>query len=486
MATKLKKTLGFWSCFSVAVGCVVASSTLVSLGQGMGIAGAGFVIAMAAAWLLQHFSAQSYSELACMMPHAGGIRSYTRVAMGALPAVVATILGFVVPNLFAAPTELAVAGSVISEAFFPAVPPMAWGGLLLLFLTVMNVIGVDIFAKLQITFTLTMMISLTILGALGLSGIGVAPAPELPEMPFNAMGAGVLSLTALAIWLYIGIEFVTPMAQETKKPEKNIPRAMVAGLVAIFVVNLIYGFATLKYVAPEALASSNHPHVDMALAMLGKPGMIWISIVSVFASASTINTVVGVVPRMLYGMALSHELPKVFRRVHPNFRTPWVGILAMAGAMGAFFFGGICNAPNLLVFILAACCSWLFCYIIAHINVIILRVRYPKAKRPYKSRFYPVPQIVGALGMGYAIVNIAPDPSMKSSIFTIVGIMAALAIVYAVVWLRFVVKQPMFKPLSMDEAQEEWGLVEKDLNHDGIPATFAIPPVTSKAINPIA
>ncbi|SBT15001.1 APC family permease [Vibrio celticus] len=476
MGTNLKKTLGFWSCFAVAVGCVVASSTLVSLGQGMGIAGGGFVIAMIAAWLLQHFSAQSYAELACMMPASGGIRTYTRVAMGALPAVVATLLGYLVPNLLAAPAELTVAGAVLSEAFFPSLSPVLLGGLILGFLMVMNIVGVDIFARLQIVFTLTMIVSIALLGFIGLTGIGALPAPEIAEIPFNAMGTGVFSLTALAIWLYIGIEFVTPLAQETKKAEKNIPRAMIAGLVVIFAVNLVYGFALLKYVPAEQLATSNHPHVDMALAVLGKPGMIWISIVSIFASASTINTVIGVVPRMLYGMALSHELPKVFRKIHPRFRTPWVGILFMSGGIAAFFFGGIVNSPNLIVYILSACCAWLFCYIIAHLNVIILRFRYPKTRRPYKARFYPVPQIIGSLGIGYAILNIAPVPEMADAIYNLVGIMVVLALVYAVVWLKFVVKQPLFQPLGIKEAQVEWRRVNDDLVPTGIQATFVIEP----------
>ncbi|MCW8994926.1 MAG: hypothetical protein OQK77_03840, partial [Psychromonas sp.] len=118
----------------------------------------------------------------------------------------------------------------------------------------------------------------------------------------------------------------------------------------------------------------------------------------------------------------------------------------------------------------------LFCYIIAHLNVIILRVRYPKLHRPYKSRFYPVPQILGTLGIGYSIVNIAPDPAMKEPIFTLVGIMVVLAISYGVIWLKFVVKQPLFKPLSMREAQAEWIQVEADLNITGITATFGIEP----------
>ena len=168
MAHELQKKLGFWSVLAVVVGSVVASSTLVSLGQGLGIAGLGFLIAMLAAWLLQHFSAQTYAELACMMPSAGGIRSYTRIALGALPAIVASISGFLIPNLLVAPTELAVAGNILANTFGHSIIAEYWGVILLVFVVLMNIIGVDIFSRLQIFLTVVMMVTLAAMGIVGI------------------------------------------------------------------------------------------------------------------------------------------------------------------------------------------------------------------------------------------------------------------------------------------------------------------------------
>ncbi|MDR2775407.1 MAG: APC family permease [Tannerella sp.] len=454
---ELKKKLGFWSCLSVGVGLVVASSTLITLGQGAGIAGAGFIIAMFCAWVLQHFSAQSYAELACMMPSAGGIRSYTRVAMGALPAVVATISGFVIPNLLAAPTELAVASTMLSENFTSIFPPIFWGVMLLVIIMATNIIGIDIFAKFQIVFTVTMMVILTALGVIGLMGLGRV-APTLPEMPFNPMGWDVLGLTAMAVWLYIGIEYVCPLAEETVNPGKNLPRAMIIGLLLIFGVNIIYMFASLKYVPMGDLFSSNTPHLLVAEAILGKEGLQLFAIVSISASLSTLNTVIGVVPRILYGMGINRELPRFFGYIHKNFRTPVYGILFMCAATALFFVGGVAEAENLIIFIMAACCSWFLCYIIAHVNVIILRKRYPDVKRPYRTTFYPVPQIVGIIGMVYCILHIAPLPELAAPIYKIAGAMLLMAAAYAVLWLKYVTRTKLFSPLSMDEARQEWDL----------------------------
>lgn len=457
----LKRSLGFWSCLSISMGLVVASSTLVTLGQGMGIAGAGFIIAMAAGWLLQHFSAQSFSELSCMMPHAGGLRSYTRVALGAMPAMVATIAGYVIPSLFAVPLELAIVGNVVSTTFLPAVSPVVIGGVLFAILIATNILGVDIFAKSQIVFTVVMMVALILLSIIGLSGSANPGTISLSDMPFNPMGVGVLSLTALAIWLYIGIEFVTPMAQEIKNPEKHIPKAMTVGLLIIFAVNILYGLTAIKFVPLDILANSMNPHILVAQAVLGTPGLIIISIVSIFATASTVNTIIGVVPRMLYGMASHGELPKVFGKLHPKFRTPWISILIFSGAFGLLFFGGIAQATNITIFLLAAITPWLLAYIVAHIDVIVLRVRYPKINRTYKTPFFPIPQIVGSIGMLFAILNIFPDPVMKKQIFIITGSMLAITIIYSVLWIKFVMKEKLFEPACIKESKKDWGLEEQ-------------------------
>lgn len=459
---KLKRSLGFMSCLSISMGLVVASSTLVTLGQGMGIAGAGFVIAMFAAWALQHFSAQSFAELSCMMPHAGGLRSYTRVALGALPAMVATIAGYLIPNFFAAPVELAIAGSVVSSTFLPMVSPAVIGGVLFGVMVILNVLGVDIFARSQITFTAVMMISIAGLGLIGLTGMG-NPAPfAIADSAFNPMGWSVLSLTALSIWLYIGIEFVTPMAQEVQQPEKHIPKAMTVGLLIIFGINLLYGLTSLRYISGGELAGSLSPHILVAEAVLGTPGLIIISLVSVFATASTLNTVIAVVPRMLYGMAENGELPAVFGRLHPRFRTPWVSILALSGVIAAFFFGGIANASNITVFLLAAVSSWLLAYIVAHIDVIVLRVRYPKLKRSYKTPFYPVPQIIGSIGMLFAFFNIFPVPEVRNQIFILSGVFLAISILYSAFWIKIVMKEKLFTPTPILVAIREWGLEAED------------------------
>jgi amino acid transporter len=102
----LKKVLGFPSLFAAAIGLVVAQSCFVSVLQGVGNGGATFFIALIIAFLLTLCYSATWAELSLMMPKAGGISSYTVTAIGPFPAIIATISGYVIPNIMVSPAEL--------------------------------------------------------------------------------------------------------------------------------------------------------------------------------------------------------------------------------------------------------------------------------------------------------------------------------------------------------------------------------------------
>ena len=446
---KVKK-LGFWSSFSVAVGLVVASSTLVTLGQGMGAAGGGFIFAMIAAWLLQLFSAQSFGELTTSLPKSGSLNVYARMAMGPAAGILSILAGYVYMSFLTVPAELSVAGAVFNGVFAKEFSPAIFAVILLAVFTGANLLGVDIFAKLQIFLTVAMIVSMAALGIVGLMNIGNSP-PAMPETLFNPLGIGVLSLTALAVWLYIGIEFVCPMVEEIDKPSKNIPSAMFTGLVVIFIVNVLYGFASIKFVPLDSLASSDTPHILAAQAILGRGGEIWIGIISILATASSVNTFVAVIPRMLYSMAKEGEAPKLFAITHPRSRTPWVGILAVSAVYALLLFMGIAGIEKIMILIMSAAACWLLVYMMAHIIVIILRIKYPNLERPYKTRFFPIPQIVGSIAILYSIWAIWPDPVTRMEIYKYAIVAIVICAVYAMIWTIFVMKKKPFKPISIEE-----------------------------------
>jgi len=160
----LKRVLGFRSLLAVAVGLVVSQGVMVMILQGVGIGGLGFFMPLTIAFLLAIFYAFSFSELTLMLPRAGSLSTYTDVAIGPLPAMVATYAGYVVVTMFALSAELLLVDLILRDLFPEIFSPMIVATGILLVFTWLNIIGVDIFAKLQSLLAFTMVVALLILG----------------------------------------------------------------------------------------------------------------------------------------------------------------------------------------------------------------------------------------------------------------------------------------------------------------------------------
>jgi amino acid transporter len=103
-----------------------------------------------------------------------------------------------------------------------------------------------------------------------------------------------------------------------------------------------------------------------------------------------------------------------------------------------------------LLLMISAAVLWLLAYVIAHINVIILRRKYPDYHRPFKTPWYPLPQIVGIIGIVYLIINNSPSPELTGKIYINVGIFLGITLLYAVVWVKFKMKKDLFEPEPID------------------------------------
>lgn len=186
------------------------------------------------------------------------------------------------------------------------------------------------------------------------------------------------------------------------------------------------------------------------------------SVVTLLASITTVNTLLCGTSRFLYGMALREQMPGIFGRLS-KWGTPWIGILVCGIIIEVVMVTGVATAAEFVTLILASMCCYCISYIIAHIDVIVLRVRYPKVHRPFRSPLFPVPQILSMGAMVYMIYAVHPDPAIRDAVWLRAGIIMAAIVVYAIAWLAFK-KKPLFKPVPLDELMEridaEMGPVE--------------------------
>ncbi len=164
---ELKRVLGLRSLFAIAVGIVVAQVVLVSILQGVGLGGGDFFVALIIAFILTLCYVFTFSELALMLPTAGSISAYTEVAIGHVPAIVATIAGYLAPVIFGLSAELFLLEAVLDTLFPESFVQIGW--LIIIVLMLLNIMGVDFFAKVQNMLAYLMMTSLLVIGIAGLT-----------------------------------------------------------------------------------------------------------------------------------------------------------------------------------------------------------------------------------------------------------------------------------------------------------------------------
>ena len=446
----LKKILGFPSLFAAAIGLVVAQSCFVSVLQGVGNGGATFFIALNIAFLLTLCYAATYAELSLMMPKAGSISTYTLTAIGPFPAIIATISGYVIPNIMVTPAELYLLEEIFRNLFPGSIGYI--GVIVVVLFALLNILGIDIFSKVQNVLAYSMIVALVIIGISGLTtpaSTGITSLSFLKEIQLT--DNSVFSLVVLALWAFLGLEFICPLLEETKNPEKNIPKTFWWASVFLLVLYSMLALVGMRLVPAKELLGSSIPHWLLVETLYGKTGAIIMAVLAITATSTSINTVMAAVPRMMYGMACNKQLPSVFMKLHPTWKTPWFSIIVFA--VGILIVGGIFrNSKDFVVFLLiSAASAWLLTYIIAHINVMVLRKKYPNFKRPFKSPLYPLPQIVGIAGMVYALIKNAPSPEVAEKVNLVFVTFTGLTALYAFLWVKFRMKKNLFETEPINE-----------------------------------
>lgn len=109
-----------------------------------------------------------------------------------------------------------------------------------------------------------------------------------------------------------------------------------------------------------------------------------------------------------------------------------------------------------LIFQQGAIC-WFITYIIAHLDVLILRQKYPNAKRGFKSPFGFLPQVLGIISMIYMMFNIFPDPDIKAQIYKIVVVFLAATVLFSALWVKFIMKKGLFEITPLETLLQETG-----------------------------
>ncbi len=431
---KLKRVLGFGSAYGAAVGLVMSGTAMYSVANVTGTTGYATSISAILALIPMMMAAFAFGELVAMLPGGGMISDYTAPALGKFWATFALLSGYIVLVVADGGTQLVMGGLTVET--LTGVPQLVTTLLLFGIVVVINVLNVGFYGKVEAVLTVAMMVVFALFVLCGNFRVGeiYGAIPINESMPFLPEGGWktIFGATGSAIWFYIGFEFACPMAEENRKPYKNIPYALIIGLISICVLDSLFTLAIARYTDLEVLRTSEVPQMEAAKAILGKPGYIIMGILTTLAAFTTANAYIASLPRMLYGLARENLVPKCFLRINSKTRTPVVGIiftscLIMITVIIVTVNDASTSVVNSLIY--TASITWMISYAIAMIDVLVLRKKYPEFPRLWKAPWAKVTMPLGILAVIYSIYTL--KEYMLSAIICMIIVGA-----YCIIWFK--------------------------------------------------
>lgn len=445
-----EKKLGFPSVLAAGVGLIVATSSLMSLGQGAGTIGMTFAIAMVIACGINICSVMSISELNAIMPNlTGGLAQYTLVSMGPFVAIVSMSGGYLLCNIISASVECAMFGNSINSVFHTGIPSSVLCIIMLVVITLANLRAIDIFAKIQNVVAYGLIGSLILIGFIGCLKAGnqtqINQAWALSENPSD-----IMSMVGLAFFLFIGSEYVIPIAKSVKNEKKNIPAGMIASLLVVCLMQFIIMLGMHNYTPWNELANNSSPHIFYGTSVLGNVGTVWMILVSVLAVVSTTNSVISSLSFLCTGMAKIGLLPQIFLKRNKH-GAPYIGIFTISGFMILMNVLGLSTAKQISFVILVGCVYYMLCYIISNINVLIFRKRFPTVPRNFKTPLGIMVPLIGIIGNIFMIMHIDGNVDVRRKIYGVCIILFVILSIYAILWIKKVMKKKLFETYEIKE-----------------------------------
>ena len=456
-----EKKLGLGNVVSISVGLVVATSCLVSLGEGAGTLGVTFILAMVIAMLLNMTTIASLSELNALMPNTtGGLAQYTLAALGPFPTLISMVGGYIICNTLSCGVEASIFSFSLADIIGGNIPSIVYTLIMTVIILIANLRGVDMFAKIQDVVAFLLVGSLVVMGFIGMIGMGTGVKIDQPAV-LEADFGSVASMTAVAFWLFIGAEYAIPVSKEVKNAKRNVPLGMMIGLFLIFVMQSIMVLGFHNYVEWGELADSAAPHLLYGYAVLGNAGKIWMMLVGALAVISTQNSTVNSLAVICQGMAKMNMLPKIFAKTNKH-KVPWFGQVFVSVSIFIFAYVSDSSADMISFLILAGSVFWMVSYILAHVDVIVFRKRLPRAPRNFKVPCGLLFPIIGIVGTIYMILNISTDPQERLMLWLLTGCSFLILGIYSAIWIKVKMKMKVFKSVPLEKVMA----MENDLYYE--------------------
>ncbi|MCX4696356.1 amino acid permease [Streptomyces sp. NBC_01408] len=449
----LRKSLSAWDLTVFGVGVIIGTGIFVLTGiAARNNAGPATALAFVAAGIVCALAALCYAEFASTVPVAGSAYTFSYASIGELPA---WIIGWDLVLEFALGTAVVAVGwsgyvRHLMDTNLGWDLPVALSGpdaggtfdllafLLILALTAVLVVGTKLSARITavvVAIKVTVVMLVIIAGLFFIKADNYSPfiPPAEPQAaggglhaplvqllfgyaPTNFGVMGIFTAASLIFFAFIGFDVVATAAEETKNPQRDMPRGILGSLLIctvlyVAVTLVVTGMQKYSEMSPsaplaEAFKSVNQPFFAGAISLGASVGLITVCMILLLGQT-----------RVFFAMSRDGLLPRVFSVTHPKYRTPYRATMLLGGVIAVV--AGFTSLEKLAELVNI---GTLFAFVVVALGVIVLRRTRPDLHRAFRTPWVPFVPILSIAASLWLMLNLPAETWIRFGIWMAIGI----------------------------------------------------------------
>ena len=416
----LKREIGLWRGVALNMIDMVGIGPFITIPFIVGAMGGARCMA---AWLLAGLLAICdgivTAELAAEMPRAGGSYVFLRESFGRAGRLISFLFLFQI--LISAPLSLA-SGCIGFAQYLVPIAPIAGHKIEITATIVCVAIVFLLLRRIDAIGRFSVILWIGVLGTIAvvifaglrhlqLESFAFWSAPRFDGREgYYGLGAALI----FAVYDYLGYYNIAYLGDEVKEPEKTIPRVIVISILAIAVLYIVMQACILSVLPYDTVTTSKSVVADYIRTLMGPTAAKWISVMILWTAFASIFSVMLGYSRILFAAARDKNFFGMFAKLHATEAYPYVSVIFL-GAVTALFcwlplrhiIGGILSIRAVIPFMAQI------------IAAVVLRVREPERRRPFKMWLFPLPAIV-ALGL-WTFVVVSPEKHLRIAALYVMG-----------------------------------------------------------------